>query len=363
MKKGTKNTGKKFHSCETCNRVFNFKDNPDQFLCYKHRPLPCKICGKDLPQYRRKPKTKTCSTECQQEANRVKAVNFQRNRIKTGNSVDEVGDIFFGNVKEPLMPVPKGNHGYLGVLTYNKTKDKIQCHICGLFFKSLSGSGHLKLHGLDNEEYKEKFSLDRTMALVSESTRVKHLNALLNRDDYATLQSELKKYRETDEHKQKSKTTNKDKKRRIYAKNKTGTCPLQLLDRVKVLQEKLGFIPNSEDFKREYKGKYIGSIQQIYGSYNKALEYMGITPRDQFEPTYSQDELIKFIKDFYMRFDRSPCNTDFKRGYLPSAHTYYRRFKSLNHARALAGVPLIISLGGYKWRQIPLTKELKKQFA
>lgn len=320
----------------------------------------CIICKKEIPKEqlvgKNRNRRKTCEGECQKKNAKLINTNWSAKRRGTGSSVDEVGDVMFGNMKEPLMPAPSGNHGYLGIILYNKSKDRIQCHVCGKFYRALSGSGHLKLHEMTNDEYKEKFEIDRTVVLCAEGTREKHLNALLQREDYqdGTILKKLHKYTKSEEAKKQRKTAMLGKKRRIYAKNKTGHCPEQLLDLIKKLHTKNNRVPNGEDFKREHKGKYFSSIIQTFGSYNKAVEKCGFEVPDKFRDAYKRDELIKYLQDFYKRFGRTACNTDFKRGYLPSTKVYIRVFGSLNKARQEAGVPVVIQLGYAKWQQVKL---------
>ena len=315
------------------------------------REIKCRTCGEKFIT-EQKGYIIMCSKKCRRVHEKSMQNVYNHKRIKTGEDV--ASGIYFGNAKEPLMKVSNG-FGFLGVISYNKTKDKIQCHICGKFFRSLNGGGHLKIHGISNDEYKEKFEISRTVALVSEGTRIKMLQGFLARGNEWKM--DIKKI-SNDEHRR---TTNLGKKRRIYSKNKTGHCPLQLLEPIKLLHEKLGFVPNGEDFSREYKGKYMSSIVQTYGSYNEALKICGFEPRPRCEFKYTEEELLEFLRNFYKEFKRTPSNTDFNRGYLPAKKHYTYRVGKLNRARAMADVPLMLQIGGWRWAEIPLTKELKEQ--
>lgn len=323
----------------------------------------CIICKKEIPKSqligKNKDRRKVCEGECKKINSKKVNTNWSAKKRGTGLDKNEVGDVMFGNMKEPLMPAPSGSYGYLGVILYNKSKDKIQCHVCGKFYRALSGSGHLKLHEMSNDEYKEKFEIDRTVALCAEGTREKHLNALLMREDYqdGTVLKKLNKYTKSKNANEQRKKTNLGKKRRIYAKNKTGHCPEQLLDKIKQLHAKLGYVPNGEDFKREHTGKYISSIIQTFGSYNKAIEKCGFEIPDKFRNSYKRDDLINYLKDFYKRFGRTASNTDFKRGYLPSIKVYIRVFGSLNNARIEAGVPVTINLGYGRWSEVKINNK------
>lgn len=316
------------------------------------RKINCIICKKDFSTNQRGT-VKMCSTKCRLEKERKDSLEFRRKKTKTGDDI--ASDIYFGNAKEPLMPAT-GNHGFLGVISYNKTRDKIQCHICGKFFRSLNGSGHLRLHSTTNDEYKKQFEIARTVALVSESTREKQLQNFMNRTD--VWRKPIKEF-STNEQRRKASV---GKKRRIYTRNRTGHCPLQLLEPIKTLAEKLGHTPNGEDFRREYNRKFISTINQTYGSFNEALKVAGFEPRPRCELKYTEDELVEMMKNFYDRFGRTPANTDFKRGYLPLQKHYIKRFGNMNRARVRSGVPLMIRIGGWRWKEIPLTKKLRKQF-
>jgi len=49
-------------------------------------------------------------------------------------------------------------HGELGVLAYDELADRIQCHVCGGWYRRLT-LWHLRCHGLDAWYYKETFGL------------------------------------------------------------------------------------------------------------------------------------------------------------------------------------------------------------
>ncbi len=316
------------------------------------RIVNCIICKQDFDT-NQKGVIKTCSLECRNAQRVLLSRKHKRKEYGTGDDVPS--GIYFGNAKEPLMPAGPGEFGYLGVISYNKNKDKIQCHICGKFFRSLGTSAHLKVHNITNDEYKERFGIARTVALVSEGTREKHLQSFMNRTD-----EWIKDIKEVGTDEQRAKNS-LGKKRRIYTRNKTGHCPLQLLEPIKALAEKLGGTPNGEDFKRAYRGKYMSTIVQIYGSFNEALKVAGFEPRPRKEFKYTEGELIEFLQNFYKMFGRTPAHTDFNRGYLPAIKHYIKRFGGINRARAIAGIPLMVPVGGWRWAEVPLTAELRQQ--
>lgn len=59
---------------------------------------------------------------------------------------------------EKLEPVKNG-FGFYGVLLCDPYADRIQCHICGKWYKFLGG--HVRFHGTTAEDYKDEFELGR----------------------------------------------------------------------------------------------------------------------------------------------------------------------------------------------------------
>ncbi len=60
-------------------------------------------------------------------------------------------------------------YGGIGLLAYDADADRVQCHICGAWFKKLT-SFHLARHGLTIAEYKERYGLGPTIPLESPRT-------------------------------------------------------------------------------------------------------------------------------------------------------------------------------------------------
>lgn len=261
-----------------------------------------------------------------------------RERNGTGELASEDEILFYG-YKEPLRKFV-GGYGYQGVLRFNKAKDKVQCHFCGRLFRAIN-NGHLqKIHGLTASLYKEKVGLSPSASLVGESTREKLYNRPYNPDHMV----ELKKIHEN--RRKVIKNTGKDPqshpKLSLEVKNKRGTCPDQLLDIIEKTAKSYGHTPTAEEFLSFHKGKYMGSIRKTYGTWTNALSKLNMRPHMVVK---TREELIKEIQNFYQVHKRTPRWTDFERGLLSGSGCFYRKFKSLNEARLLAGVPLIIQTG------------------
>ena len=90
------------------------------------------------------------------------------------------GEITIYNFKEPLMPLPKPLFGYQGVLIYDKNIKKVQCSICGKWFKQITYK-HLKSHRITTIEYRKLIGLKYDQSLSSEGTlEKKYKNAVMN---------------------------------------------------------------------------------------------------------------------------------------------------------------------------------------
>lgn len=63
-------------------------------------------------------------------------------------------------------------YGDVGMLAYDPIDDKLQCHLCGKWFRSLS-QHVVQKHGWSADDYREEFGLNRQQALICEGTREK----------------------------------------------------------------------------------------------------------------------------------------------------------------------------------------------
>ncbi len=63
-------------------------------------------------------------------------------------------------------------YGQLGILSYDEIEDKVQCHICGRWFRSVASHVN-KSHGWSADDYREEFGLNKGQSLICEGTREK----------------------------------------------------------------------------------------------------------------------------------------------------------------------------------------------
>lgn len=74
---------------------------------------------------------------------------------------ESVYPLYKDQMHEPYMENDSG-FGYQGVVMYDELEDKVQCSICGGWFKLITHT-HLKRHGLTSaREYKEIAGINKT---------------------------------------------------------------------------------------------------------------------------------------------------------------------------------------------------------
>lgn len=251
--------------------------------------------------------------------------------------------------KEPLIKVKNGEgFGYYGALSSSRDGNFVQCHICGKLFKDL-GSHVRQKHRMPLSEYREKFQLAYTTSLISESERERRKNGTL---EWLKNMSEEEKIKLRNKQRKGFLKYLKERGERIQPKiqletrNKRGTCPEQLLEKIREAKEKLGHTPSKHDFIR-YCGsqRYVHLIYKIHGSWKKAIEMCGYKISDKkggSPKRYEDKELLEYLKIFYIENNKIPTITDFRKGLLPDYETYRKRFGSIYKAREMAGVPNII---------------------
>src|SRR3990167_2194814 len=98
--------------------------------------------------------------------------------IEEINSTEEIENLYKEGTNAPYTKVENG-HGYLGVLIREKSSGKIQCHICGDFFNSLSY--HARKHKYSSSQYKTIFGFPKYFPLCSVKLSEQRRNSLLER--------------------------------------------------------------------------------------------------------------------------------------------------------------------------------------
>ena len=248
--------------------------------------------------------------------------------------------------KEPLKDIPKKKgFGYYGALLSTIDGGLIQCHVCGKLFADV-GKHSVQAHKLGAVEYREQFQLMATTALCSEKERERRKSTFLKwLETLSDEEKEAFKQRQKERGvKGREKRSNNQPKERLESKNLKGTCPDQLLEKIKEVALELGHIPSKHEFIGACESqRYVHLIYKTFGSWKNALYILNMQPRESRGNIhkhlhYSDDELLEYLTIFAQENNKIPTATDFRRGLLPSYSIYTRRFGGIENARQLANV-------------------------
>lgn len=215
------------------------------------------------------------------------------------------GFVTLYNYKEPFMKFEQG-HGYQGVLLFDGESDHVQCHFCGEWFVQL-GNHINREHNMRASEYKSYVGLNQSTALIGEKLREKlvasgmekRLRNLKNRKGKKVTEETKAKIKET----LKNYTTEN--------KNLRGTCPAQLIARLKALYQERGYTPHVDDI------SFYAPLKLTYGSLKNACEVAGIPYRRPGQTIdnprwYKKEEVISYFRSFAEREGRFPTRKDAK---------------------------------------------------
>jgi hypothetical protein len=248
--------------------------------------------------------------------------------------------IHYRNYKEPLTKVENG-FGYYGVICETDNGEWVQCHECGKLVKSLAH--HASAHNMTSLEYRDKFKIGRTSSVTATKSRELKQEAYKKRDPKLIMKATkaMEKYRE-DVASGKRKYVNGRKGIPLDVRNKKGTCPDQLLDKLRVIAATEGRHP-SYRFMAKKHGGLLRSILTTFGSFREAVVMAGLQEKYDYDTRrYSREELIRYLQIFYKEYGRTVMVSDFATGQLPDYKTYYREFGGISQARAAAHIPNII---------------------
>lgn len=231
------------------------------------------------------------------------------------------GSIKIYRYKEPFMPNPEPYFGFQGVLLHDSVLPLIQCSVCGEWYGALTGP-HLKTHKLDSTSYKEKFGLAKSTALINESLRERFIASALKTQNYKKVKNP-KPFKKG--HKQKKTYFGSS----METKNNNGTCPEQILDRLKKFKQKLGHQPSYHEAKKKFRG-LTDSAVRTYGSWRNVCELLGwkvLKPGLSFGKfSWDKETLIKVLVMFKKEHKREPTGSDVRRGLIPAIPNFYHHF-------------------------------------
>lgn len=233
-------------------------------------------------------------------------------------------------------------YGYPGVILERVKDEKLQCHICGGWFDNLA-SHVLYEHKTKSEEYKKKFSLRQKDSLVckkisefrralgSNAGNLEHLKKV-SIIGIKTRQANKKK------HAQNKSKASLQSKNTLAALNEKGICPDKLNYRFDVVYAQLGKQPTAHELKH-YDEPCHTRIIQKFGTFNKYIEYRGLTPKQPLKIDKIPDiKLIAAIRNIYLKKGKVVARDFHSGNNSPSWTTIYERFGSLENALRESGI-------------------------
>lgn len=240
-------------------------------------------------------------------------------------------------------PYTTAGFGDLGVLRYNETEDKVQCHECGKWFMFLGK--HVCVNRLTARGYKRKYGLRLSTALASP----KYVARLREKFQRA----ELLKQRFTAEGRRlgqrngplrmNSATVYASRVARPELQNKRMRCQAQIMADYYSLRVRLGRIPTQEEFLR-FTGveKSVIKIRFSGKTWSEFVRFAEDIPHASGEQShYSRSALEELLRDFWVKFGRLPMTSHYKSRYLPPKEVFVHHFGSMGDAMDAAGLGLI----------------------
>lgn len=230
-------------------------------------------------------------------------------------------------VEPPLTPVEEG-YGYWGVPLYDTKKDKIQCHVCGKWFKFLLS--HVRqAHKLSPKEYRVRFGLSMRLPLVARSLSASHRKREERRWARGSRPTGQKgKWSKTRRRRHKE-SCRYGKNNALYL-NKKGICKEQLKRRLLVVADTLGKLDFTyKELEKEDPIAYI-AIRKRFRGLNAFRREVG-WPTARENKNYSEESLIAAMRNKHRELGRIPKKKDFSTG-RPKGHDFLRMFGSWTRA-------------------------------
>jgi hypothetical protein len=167
---------------------------------------------------------------------------------------------------EPFMSAD--GYGYQGIILYDVIEDKIQCHLCGNWYKQITADHLFHKHGIENtREYKKMFGLYMSTPLESIGSR--KLRSDKSKKTWITApesrKAQCRKLGSTKGGMPKGRT------KPAEFKNGKGICDAQLKDRALNLQSKLG-----REIKLRDDNALGCALRRRYGSFEEAKKILGL---------------------------------------------------------------------------------------
>ena len=242
-------------------------------------------------------------------------------------AVADLGEFWYGDYKEPLIPF-EGGYGYVGALLKDD-QGALLCSYSGKVFHNLGGHVAQK-HRISAADYKREVGLLQKSALVSEKGRLSRIRNALHLQE--TGQFDITRAAQTSMKREHHSGKANGLWNPEYL-NKTGRCYEQVLATARTVLRERGRIT------QKLMGQHgIGplTVRTYFGSWEELRRVAGDgTSRDR---RWTDRELLVAFRSLAEQLGRTPTQSDLNRYGLP-ASSLYRHFGSLTEAASRAGIP------------------------
>ena len=253
---------------------------------------------------------------------------------------DQIETVF--KVETPVTPVKSG-YGFQGVLLRDKSNDKVQCHVCGKWFKDLSMHA-IKAHGyVRAENYKKEFGLPKNFGLTARSTSRKKSDALEGVKEFKYKDKNPRKMdnlimKKDKEMKAKISKTLKERAKTDAHDNIYGLCEKQMEARYMVVMDMVGREPTKEDLENHDNALLMG-LRRRFGNLSRFRKHYGFQNYREGMTEVTEAEIIASIRSFVDDNGFVPRAVDYlKAGSKPHYSTIKRVYGSWRRALTASGV-------------------------
>lgn len=233
---------------------------------------------------------------------------------KTQRYVILRGQVFRWEEKEPFET---SGRSVRGALEYDRVIDKVKCHECGEWFRSMAF--HLsQRHQMVTRDYKYRHGLRSNTGLCSPLISEKMRNIARSRKVTGSLKSST-----IDAVAARRQSPSQKGRKYNFQEvlNERGHCKAQTVKLLRQLAEELGRAPKYRD-----DHKLALRVSAHFGSWKAGLSEIHMQPNAPGQPAYSASLLRESVIEFYVLNRRLPRTSDFGRGRLASLATYNKTF-------------------------------------
>jgi len=251
--------------------------------------------------------------------------------IETISNLEEIENLYKDGLNAPYRKVEDG-HGYYGVMIRDKSSGKVQCHICGGFYESITPHAANK-HKFVSGEYKEKYGFPKSFPLcsqlVSENRRKGRLKAINSPNGLKI------SFKSGNKHRAK-------RYRSAYTylayQNKNNICPEQITRRYLVVCDEFGKQASFRDILNIDPALH-AVIRRRYGTFNKFKLQNNIGGIVKKPPVMDKDRIVWLLRKYARETKSIPRSNNFRvaRNGYPTNATVLNHFGSWNRALAFAG--------------------------